>query len=227
MRRPDDPSGPPGAEATAQVRSAFWRQGPSRCTWPQDFEPTLSSDDPVIQDLAERIWDHARDRLEAGEEGFNHLLFNEAVDQAASDLFAMADVGIKQLSAAKQLLQEAFGAIQGACALQAVPAAPREEGAGFVARLDAQPPIPSTDKPGHARLCLSAGDLALTVDLQVPSQSWLYQGYHRLKWLLERLAPQEAPPATKGVLTDDRELRLGLRYLRFQDQERPEGRSPR
>jgi hypothetical protein len=221
MRRPDDSSPGTATETTPQVRSAFLR-GKTQCTWPAGFTPDLAHDDPLTQELSERLWTLAKPLLESGDEGLTRLSFQRAVDQAASDLFAHADVGIKPLGTAKHHLTNRFQEVEGACEQVAIepPTEPTAEPT-LVARLDATPPAPKT--PGQARLCLSLGDVVLQLDLNVPSQSWLYQGYQRLRegieTSLERARHLRPPallrrPGRLGMMTDDRELTIGLRHQR-------------
>jgi hypothetical protein len=230
MRSFDDLPHAKASETSPQVRSAFLRDGAQQCRWPADFVPALSHDDPEIADLAERLWHETRPALEASDEGLNRLSFKQAIDQAASDLFSHADVGIKALASAKQLLGAAFAQVETAGEVVAAETAPAEAPPwdaepALVARLDASPPSLTDITPGQAKLCLSVGDVVLKVDLQVPSQSWLYQGYQRLRETLEqsyarakqvRLLPKR--PGRLGMMTDDRELTVGLRHQR-----RPEG----
>jgi len=115
MRNSDDTAQAKTIETGPQVRSAFLRQSKDHCTWPNDFMPELSHDEPEVAELAERLWRLAKPRLEASDESLNRLTFKQILDQTGSDLFSHADVGIKALAAAKHLMSAAFAQIETAC----------------------------------------------------------------------------------------------------------------
>jgi hypothetical protein len=224
MRKPDDLPPTKAGEGTRQIRSAFLRSPGQRRVWPADFVPTLHHEEPAIHDLAMRLWGKTRSLLEASDEDLDRLSFQRLVDHAASDLFADEDIGIKALAAAKVLLTEGHEAIVHASTSVPVETTAAEAEPTLVARLDATPPSVTSEGPGEARLCLSIGDVVLKIDVQVPSQSWLYRSYERLRDSVQAgMARAQQPSRLRrigrwGMMTDDRELTVGLRHQR-----RPEG----
>jgi hypothetical protein len=220
MRKPDDLPPTKAGEGTHRIRSAFLRIPGHRRAWPDDFVPALHHEEPAIHDLAVRLWERTRPLLEDSDEDLDRLSFQRIVDHAASDLFADEDIGIKVLAAAKALLTEAHDAIVHASTSVPVEATPAGAEPSLVARLDTNPPGVPGENPGEARLCLSIGDVVLKIDVQVPSQSWLYRSYERLRDSVQAgMARAQQPSRLRrigrwGMMTDDRELTVGLRHQR-------------